>query len=92
MDRHPHPEELLEFPCDYVFKAFGVNDPAGEFIQAVRTAVCEVLPVPLDAIKVNRSANGTYISVTILIRLHDFQQLATIYNALRRVEGLKYLL
>lgn len=92
MDRHPHPEELLEFPCDYLFKAFGPNDPEGAFVQAVRAAVGEVTPVALDAIKLSRSAGGTCLCVTVMVRLHNFQQLEAIYTALRRVEGLKYLL
>jgi putative lipoic acid-binding regulatory protein len=92
MDRHPHPEELLEFPCDYLFKAFGANDPDGAFQQAVRAAVESVTPVPLDAVKLSRSTAGTYLCVTVMVRLHNFQQLEAIYTSLRRVEGLKYLL
>jgi hypothetical protein len=92
MDRHPHPEELLEFPCDYLFKAFGANDPGGVFQQAVRSAVSAVTPAPIDAIKLSQSANGTYLCVTVMVRLHNFQQLEAIYASLRRVEGLKYLL
>lgn len=92
MDRHPHPEELFEFPCDHLFKAFGVSDPAGAFQQAVRAAVEAVTPVSLDAIKVSQSAGGTYLCVTVLVRMHNFQQLEAIYASLRRLEGLKYLL
>ena len=92
MDRHPHPEELLEFPCDYPFKAFGANDPEGAFVQAVRDAVGTVTPVALDAIKVSRSTAGNYLCVTVVVRLHNFQQLEAVYNALRRVQGLRYLL
>jgi uncharacterized protein len=92
MNRHPHPEELLEFPCDYLFKAFGANDPDGIFLQAVRFAISMVTPVPLDTIKLSKSANGTYLCVTVVVRLRNFQQLEAIYASLRRVEGLKYLL
>jgi len=92
MDRHPHPEELLEFPCDHLFKAFGPNDSGGAFLQAVRDAVETVTPVALDAIKMNLSAGGTYLCVTVMVRLHNFAQLEAIYAALRRIEGLKYLL
>ena len=92
MEQRPAPEELLEFPCDYLFKAFGPNDPDGFFAQAVRSAVAAVVPVHLDAVKLNRSANGTYLCVTVLVRLHNYAQLSAIYTALRQVEGLKYLL
>ena len=92
MERHPHPEELLEFPCDYLFKAFGGNDPDGVFQRAVRAAVDAVTPVSMDAVKLSRSAGGTYLCVTVMVRLHNFQQLEAVYNALRRVQGLRYLL
>jgi len=92
MDRHPHPEELLEFPCDYLFKAFGANDPDGVFQRAVRAAVDAVTPVSMDAVKLSRSAGGTYLCVTVMVRLHNFQQLEATYASLRQVEGLKYLL
>jgi putative lipoic acid-binding regulatory protein len=92
MDRHPHPEELFEFPCDHLFKAFGANDLNGVFPEAVRAAVDAVTPVSLDAVKLRRSAGGTYVCVTVMVRLLNFQQLEAIYASLRRVEGLKYLL
>lgn len=92
MERHPHPEELFEFPCDHLFKAFGPNDSEGTFLQAVRAAVEMVMPVSLDAIKLSQSSGGAYLCVTIMVRLHNFQQLEAIYASLRRVDGLKYLL
>jgi putative lipoic acid-binding regulatory protein len=92
VDRHPHPEELFEFPCDHLFKAFGANGPEGAFQQAVRAAVDAVTPVSLDAVKLSQSTGGTYLCVTVMVRLHNFQQLEAIYASLRRVEGLKYLL
>jgi len=92
VDRRPTPEELLDFPCDYLFKAFGSNDPDGFFAQAVRSAVGTVVPVPVDAVKLSRSANGTYLCVSVLVRLHNYGQLSAIYTALRQVDGLKYLL
>ena len=92
LTRHPRPEELLEFPCDHIFKAFGPNDPDGRFVAAVRAAVDETVPVPLDALKVRTSGEGTYVCVSTLVRLLNFDQLKSIYAALQRVEGLRYLL
>lgn len=92
MERHPHPEELFAFPCDHLFKAFGVNADDGAFQQAIRSAVNEVTPVSLDAVKLSESRGGNYVCVSVLVRLHNFQQLEAIYASLRRVEGLKYLL
>lgn len=89
-ERHPHPEELLEFPCDYMFKAFGPNED--RFAAAVRESVSSVIPVPMDAVRTRPSREGVYICVTVLVRLHNFAQLKAIYDSLREVEGLKFLL
>jgi putative lipoic acid-binding regulatory protein len=92
MERHPHPEELLQFPCDYLFKAFGPSDPEGDFTRRVQAAVTRVTPLPLDGIRVRSSSRGTYLCVTAVVRLQNFDQLTAIYAALRQVEGLRYLL
>jgi putative lipoic acid-binding regulatory protein len=85
-------EELLTFPCDHVFKAFGADDGTGRFLQRVKASVCEVVPVSGDAIKARRSSQGAYLCVSVIVRLSNFEQLSRIYAALRGVEGLKYLL
>lgn len=83
-------EELMEFPCDYTFKAFGTNDSA--FPLGVKKAVETVVPVSLDAMKSKVSGKGTYVSISVLVRLENYDQVKSIYQALRQVEGLKYLL
>jgi putative lipoic acid-binding regulatory protein len=90
MERNPGPEELLQFPCDYMFKAFGPNED--RFTDAVRKAVSTHVPVSLDAVRTRPSREGTYLCVSILVRLHNFDQLKEVYNQLRKVHGLKYLL
>ena len=92
MEEHPPLSELLAFPCDYVFKAFGPAEDEAVFAQAVHQAVCSVTPVPLDALRSRSSSGGRYLCVTILVRLHDMAQLEAIYAALKRVENLQYLL
>lgn len=90
MEDHPNPEELFEFPCDYTFKAFGPNDPS--FVEAVHRAVDTVVGIPLDALHVRPSARGSYVCVSVLVRLQNFDQVKDGYAALRKVEGLRYLL
>lgn len=88
----PGMKELLEFPCDYPFKVFGSSEETGDFAGAVHRAVNEVLPVSRDALKSRPSAQGRYLCVTVLVRVEAFSQIESIYAALQRVEGLKYLL
>ncbi|TRO84056.1 YbeD family protein [Trichloromonas acetexigens] len=80
----------IQFPCDHMFKAFGPND--GEFVAAVRLAVASVTPVSSDAMKVRSSSGGRHQSVSVLVRLHNLQQLHGIYAALKDVPRLSYLL
>lgn len=82
--------EQFEFPCEHLFKALGPNDPA--FVAAVRAAVAKVVPVAMDAMKIRPSGKGNYQSVSLLIRVQDFPQLQRIYQELKQVPDLKYLL
>jgi putative lipoic acid-binding regulatory protein len=91
MKRHD-PDELIDFPCNYEFKAFAFADDDEYFIKAVRAAVTTVMPVPRDAMRTRYSSGGRYQCVTILVHLQNSQQLKSIYSALRSVDGLKYLL
>jgi hypothetical protein len=89
---HPPADTLLDFPCDYIFKAFGPHDRERTFAVAVKTAVETVLPLSLDAIRERPSSNGNYLCVSVLVRLHNIAQVHAIYSALREIPGLKYLL
>jgi len=90
MTEKNRPEDLLEFPCDYQFKAVGMSGEA--FKQAVVAAVDRHVPVCLDVVRCRPSGQGTYQSVSVLVTLHNYQQLTAIYAEMRRVSGLKMLL
>mgnify|MGYP001428746806 CR=1 FL=1 len=92
MDKRSTPDELLSFPCMYEFKAFGPANDDGAFIAAVQEAVSQVIPVGRDAMRNRLSSAGTYLCVTVLVRLENSTQLTRIYDILGSVEGLRYLL
>lgn len=92
MDETSSLSQLLEFPCDYQFKAFGPNDEDDAFVLAVREAVSSVVPVSLDAVRTRISGRGTYLCATVIVRLYNVDQIKSIYASLRQIEGLKYLL
>jgi putative lipoic acid-binding regulatory protein len=84
------PEDLLEFPCQYQFKAVGVT---GEiFKQAIVAAIEKHIPVSADAVRSRPSGKGNYQSVSVLVTLYNYQQLTGIYAEMRLVAGLKILL
>ena len=90
MTEKKNPEELLEFPCHYEFKAVGIAGNA--FKQAVLAAVNRHANVPADAVRTRPSGKGTYQSVSVLVTLQNYKQLTSIYAEMRKVDGLKMLL
>ncbi|PLX96926.1 MAG: DUF493 domain-containing protein [Desulfuromonas sp.] len=84
--------ELLNFPCDHIFKAFGPAEQGDLFVAAVRQAVETVVPLSLDALKVRASNGGRYQCVSVIVMLQSAEQLEAIYLALRQVAGITYLL
>ena len=83
-------ESLLEFPCQYQFKAMGL---AGDrFKQAIIAAIDKHVTVPEDAVRCRPSGKGTYQAVSVLVILHNYKQLTDIYAEIRQVDDLKMLL
>ncbi|MDF1579253.1 MAG: DUF493 domain-containing protein [Desulfuromonadales bacterium] len=83
--------ELLDFPCDYGFKAFGpTSDPV--FADAVHAAINSVVPLAPDAMTSRSSAQGSYQCITVLVRVASVEQIHSIYAALKQIATLKYLL
>jgi putative lipoic acid-binding regulatory protein len=90
--RHPDPRQLLEFPCEHEFKAFGRQKFDRRFKDNVCSAIAAIVPVPADSVRVRTSSRGSYICVSVKVRLLNFEQMKDIYAALRRVKELEYLL
>ena len=90
MTEQPDPKDLLEFPCQYQFKAVGADGDV--FRMAIISAVERHVSVPLDAVHSKQSRKGNYQSVSILVTLYSYEQLVAIYSEMRQVAGLKMLL
>ena len=84
------PKDLLEFPCHYQFKAMGFSGT--EFKEAVIAAVDKHASVSVDAVRCRPSGKGTYQAVSVLVTLHNYDQLTSIYAELRKIDNLKMLL
>lgn len=73
-------EQLLQFPADFPLKVMG-NSVDG-FAQAITDLVLEHMPSFDPAtVELRRSAKGTYLSVTLLLRVESRAQLEAIYRA-----------
>jgi len=82
----------IEFPTDYMFKAFGKADAGEQFKDAVKKAINATTPCPEDAIRVRESSGGKYLCVTALTRLQSKKQMLAIYRELNNIENLMFLL
>ncbi len=84
------PKDLLEFPCHYQFKAMGLS--GDEFKDAVIAAVEKHVSVSADCVRCRPSGKGTYQAVSVIVTLHNYDQLTSIYAELRKIDDLKMLL
>lgn len=78
-------ETLLEFPCHFPIKAFGLS---GETLEM---AVLEIINRHVEdlsegAVKTNASKNAKYTSITVTIRATSKQQIDSIYLDLTACE------
>ena len=83
---------LQQYPCEYLFKAFGVADSAGDFAARVHAAIDKIVSVELAALQCRQSSKGGYLCVTVMVNLATEDQRKQIYRNLQTLEGLKYLL
>jgi putative lipoic acid-binding regulatory protein len=85
------PDVLLSFPCLHEFKAFG---PAADetFQESVFHAVNQIVAVSRDSLRTRSSSSGQYQCITVSVHLENSAQLTGIYDILRGIEGLRYLL
>ena len=86
------PQELIEFPCHFEFKAFGPGGDDSRFCDQVQAAVSTVVQVSRQAMRVRPSSGGKYQCVSVLATLQNRTQLEAAYAALREIDDLKYLL
>ena len=85
-----NPKDLLEFPCQYQFKAMGLSGDC--FRKDIVAAVGGHVTVPQDAVRCRPSGKGTYQAVSVLVTLYNYEQLTAIYAEMRQVDNLKMLL
>jgi putative lipoic acid-binding regulatory protein len=78
--------DLIDYPCEYVFKAVGRATPKFEMSirQDVAAEVGEASMVRETSIA---SRNGRYLSMTFVVRLDDRQQLEALYAVLANHPG-----
>lgn len=72
-------ESVIEFPCEFPIKMMGRDTP--EFRLTARGLVeNHVGPIAEEAIQVNVSGKGNFVSVTVTVTATSQQQLDNIYR------------
>src|SRR5688572_29366867 len=85
-------KDLLQFPCDYNFKAVGVNSP--QFVEKMVERVTREIGRPLlpTEVEVKVSRQGKYTSVTLNLRVSSFEEVLRVYAAIKEDDSVKYIL
>ena len=74
-------EQLLEFPVDFPIKVVGRR--VDDFAQQIAELVCEHVPgFDPASIGLRPSAQGNWLSLTVMVRLDSRDQLEGLYRAL----------
>ena len=84
--------ELIEFPCEYLFKAFCAKEAVTTFRDSIKKAVNTVVPCADDAIKERPSSKGNYSCVTAMVRLENKRQLEAINSEIRKIDALMFMI
>ncbi|MCC5855899.1 MAG: YbeD family protein [Idiomarina sp.] len=82
-------DELLEFPCEFTFKAMGVarDDLTDDLVAAVQPLA------PGDYVPEEKvSSKGNYLSVTLRVQVTSKDHIESVYKALAAVEGIRHVL
>lgn len=82
-------KDLLEFPTNFTFKVVGKSrDDLALDVKNVMEQHAKVI----DEAKLQPSAKGTYVSVSLSIRAENIEQVETLYKVLGDIEGVRMVL
>ncbi|RPH67733.1 MAG: DUF493 family protein [Burkholderiales bacterium] len=74
-------EQLLEFPVDFPLKVMGRR--VDDFAQSIAALVAEHAPgFDPATMELRASSQGTWLSVTVVVRIESREQLERLYRAL----------
>lgn len=81
--------DVWQFPMDFPFKVMGLHREG--FVEEIVAVFQQHAPDDYSPSH-TPSANGKYLSVTVMLRAESKEQIETLYEALRVVEGVKLVL
>ncbi len=82
-------KELLTFPCPFTYKVIGLAHP--KLVDQVVTVVQRYAPDNYYP-QIKSSIKGSYYSVSITIKARHINQIESLYEALGRLESVRFVL
>ena len=82
-------EPKIEFPCDYPIKV--ISEHTDSIIEQVETVARKYDP-DLKGVELNQSKQGTYVSVRLAFRATGEEQLQSLFEDLKKLEGVRMVL
>lgn len=82
-------KDLLTFPCSFTFKVVGKSrDDLAQEVEKVMKGYATVT----DKAKLQPSAKGTYVSVSLSILAENIEQIEKLYQELAKIDGVRMVL
>lgn len=92
MSETPSPFDMLEFPCPYSFKVFTDRRDHTRFEEEMTTCAMQIAGTEPPEFRRRASSAGNYTCFTMTIQARGKDQIVAIYQSLRRLPGVCYLL
>jgi putative lipoic acid-binding regulatory protein len=86
------PKEEINFPVSYELKAIFIEPSAQEMHKANLAKTFDALQVEYKLEDQKLSKKGNYISFTYAVHLDNHEQMTKLYEALKKIDGLKFAL
>jgi putative lipoic acid-binding regulatory protein len=86
------PKEEINFPLSYQLKAIFIDPDAEASHKNKLVATFDALQIKNKLKDQKLSKKGNYISFTYEVHLDNHKQMTTLYEALKKIEGLKFAL
>ncbi|MCB9777071.1 MAG: DUF493 domain-containing protein [Alphaproteobacteria bacterium] len=86
----PPLSELVELPAVFTFRAVGDDD--GDLAERCAKALRDALGRSAEAVETRPSAGGRFLAVRMSVHVHDTDELAAVYAALRETPGVRLVL
>ena len=83
-------EDLLQFPCEFTFRAVGDTGPTVE--AAARAAVAVTLGRPVGRVEQQPSRKGNYLVLRLTAVVLSADEIRAVYAALDGVDGIRMVM